>query len=87
MPASGVLIQRLFADGLVDQLDRLSYPVVVGQGTGLFADTDPDIALELVTSRTTSRGITIQTLGLLGAHSAQRPRPTRTPDPAAPYAI
>jgi len=61
VPGSGVLLRWLLANDLVDQLDLLTYPVVVGQGTRLFPDNGPDIALELVTSRTTSRGITIQT--------------------------
>src|SRR5918992_1025291 len=61
VPGSGVLVRWLLANDLVDRLDLLTYPVVVGQGTRLFPDTGPDIALELVTSRTTSRGITIQT--------------------------
>ena len=61
VPGSGVLVRWLLANDLVDQLDLLTYPVVVGQGTRLFPDTGPDIALELLTSRTTSRGITIQT--------------------------
>ena len=34
--------------------------MVVGQGTRLFPDTGPDIALDLVDSRATSKGITIQ---------------------------
>jgi hypothetical protein len=34
--------------------------VVVGQGTRLFPDTGPDIALELVDSRATPIGVTIQ---------------------------
>jgi hypothetical protein len=34
--------------------------VVVGQGTRLFPDTGPDIALEVVGSRTTPSGVTIQ---------------------------
>jgi hypothetical protein len=34
--------------------------VVVGQGVRLFPDTGPDTALELVDSRATSNGITIQ---------------------------
>lgn len=61
VPGSGVLVRWLLANGLVDQLDLITYPVIVGQGTRLFADSGPDIALELVTSRTTSGGITIQT--------------------------
>ena len=61
VPGSGALVRWLLANDLVDQLDLLTYPVVVGQGTRLFPDSGPDIALDLVTSRTTSRGITIQT--------------------------
>jgi dihydrofolate reductase len=61
VPGSGVLVRWLLANGLVDELDLLTYPVIIGQGTRLFADSGPDVALDLVTSRTTSRGITIQT--------------------------
>ena len=60
VPGSGVLVRWLLAHGLVDQFDLLIYPVVIGQGTRLFRDSGPDIALDLVTSRTTSRGTTIQ---------------------------
>ena len=34
--------------------------MVIGQGTRLFPDTGPDTALELVDSRATPKGITIQ---------------------------
>jgi hypothetical protein len=34
--------------------------VVLGQGTRLFPDTGPDIALDLVESRSTPKGVTIQ---------------------------
>jgi dihydrofolate reductase len=61
VPGSGALVRWMLANDLVDELDLLTYPVVVGQGTRLFPDTGPDAALELVTSRTTTRGITIQT--------------------------
>jgi dihydrofolate reductase len=60
VPGSGALVRWLLASDLVDQLDLLTYPVVVGQGTRLFPGTGPDTALDLVNSRTTSRGITIQ---------------------------
>jgi dihydrofolate reductase len=66
VPGSGALVRWLLAHDLVDQLDLLTYPVVVGQGTRLFPASGPDIALELVTSRTTSRGITIQSYRPLG---------------------
>jgi len=57
---SGELIRWLLTHRLVDELVLLSYPVVVGQGTRLFPDTGPDIALDLVESRATSGGVTIQ---------------------------
>jgi dihydrofolate reductase len=61
VPGSGVLVRWLLASDLVDELDLVTYPVVIGQGTRLFPDSGPDAALELVNSRTTSGGITIQT--------------------------
>jgi dihydrofolate reductase len=60
VPGSGALVRWLLANDLVDQLDLLTYPVVIGQGTRLFPSTGPDIALDLVESRSTSAGITIQ---------------------------
>jgi dihydrofolate reductase len=58
---SGALVRWLFDNQLVDEITLLVVPVIVGQGTRLFPDAGPDIALELVDSRTTSRGVTIQT--------------------------
>jgi dihydrofolate reductase len=66
VPGSGVLVRWLLANDLVDQLDLLIYPVVIGQGTRLFPETGPDRALDLVSSRTTSGGITIQAYRLAG---------------------
>jgi dihydrofolate reductase len=66
VPGSGALVRWLLTNDLVDQLDLITYPLVVGQGTRLFPDSGPDVALELVNSRTTSRGITIQTYRPLG---------------------
>jgi dihydrofolate reductase len=57
---SGSLVRWLFDNHLVDEITLLTYPVVVGQGTRLFPDTGPDTALELVDSRATSNGVTIQ---------------------------
>jgi dihydrofolate reductase len=57
---SGALIRWLLDNRLVDEVILLVYPVVVGQGTRLFPDTGPDTALELVDSRATSSGVTIQ---------------------------
>ncbi len=65
-PGSGVLVRWLLAHDLVDQLHLLTYPVVVGQGARLFPDTGPDRALALVSSETTSGGVSVQTYRLGG---------------------
>jgi dihydrofolate reductase len=57
---SGSLVHWLFAHQLVDENTLLTIPVVSGQGTQLFPDTGPDIALDLVDSRVTPKGVTIQ---------------------------
>jgi dihydrofolate reductase len=57
---SGALVRWLLENDLVDEITLLTYPVVIGQGTRLFPDTGPDIALDLVDSRATPRGVTIQ---------------------------
>jgi dihydrofolate reductase len=57
---SGALIRWLLENDLVDEINLLTYPVVVGQGTRLFPDAGPDIALDLVDSRAFPKGITIQ---------------------------
>jgi dihydrofolate reductase len=57
---SGGLIRWLLDNDLVDEITLLTVPVVVGQGTRLFPDNGPDIALDLVDSRATPKGVTIQ---------------------------
>jgi dihydrofolate reductase len=57
---SGELVRWLLANRLVDELTLLVCAVVVGQGTRLFPATGPDTALELVESRSTPCGVTIQ---------------------------
>ncbi|WP_151477402.1 dihydrofolate reductase family protein [Streptomyces albicerus] len=57
---SGALVRWLFDNQLVDEIILLTYPVVVGQGTRLFPATGPDTALDLVDSRATPEGVTIQ---------------------------
>lgn len=57
---SGALIRSLLEHDLVDEMTLLIVPVVLGQGTRLFAHTGPDIALELVESHADSKGVTIQ---------------------------
>jgi dihydrofolate reductase len=57
---SGVLIRWLLANDLVDEITLLIVPVVLGQGARLFPDAGPDIALDLVDSRTDSKGVVTQ---------------------------
>jgi dihydrofolate reductase len=57
---SGSLVRWLLENQLVDEITLLTYPLVLGQGTRLFAGTGPDAALELVDSRATPSGVTIQ---------------------------
>jgi dihydrofolate reductase len=54
------LVRWLLDNDLVDEITLLTCPVVVGQGARLFPDSGPDIALELVDSRATPKGVTIQ---------------------------
>jgi dihydrofolate reductase len=57
---SGELVRWLLANQLVDEITLLTYPVVIGQGSRLFPDAGPDIALDLVDSRAFPNGITSQ---------------------------
>ena len=57
---SGSLTRWLLENDLVDEMNLLVAPVVVGQGTRLFPEAGPDLALELVESRAFPKGITLQ---------------------------
>jgi len=57
---SATLVRCLLERDLVDEVILLVVPVILGQGTRLFADAGRDIALDLVDSRTDSKGVTIQ---------------------------
>jgi dihydrofolate reductase len=58
---SGKLIRWLLDNQLVDEINLLTVPVVLGQGTRLFPDNGPDMALDLVDSQTTTpKGVIIQ---------------------------
>ncbi len=73
---SGALFRWLLDNDLVDEMNLFTFPVVVGQGARLFPDTGLDRALDLVDSRATPTGITIQVY-----HPAGRPQyGTATPD-------
>ena len=67
---SGALFRWLLDNDLVDEITLFTFPVVVGQGTRLFPDTGPDVALDLVGSQAvTPSGVTIQVY-----HPAGRPQ-------------
>ena len=67
---SGALFRWLLDNDLVDEINLFTFPVVVGQGTRLFPDTGPDVALDLVGSQAvTPSGVTIQVY-----HPAGRPQ-------------
>ena len=72
---SGALFRWLHAFDLVDEMTLFTFPVVVGQGTRLFPDTGRDRALELVETKATPSGVTIQVYRLAG-----RPQYATTPD-------
>jgi dihydrofolate reductase len=57
---SGVLTRWLLSNDLVDEMNLFVFPVLVGDGARLFPETGRDWALELVESRATSTGVTIQ---------------------------
>jgi dihydrofolate reductase len=54
---SGALVRSLLKDGLIDELNLLVHPVVVGGGKHLFEEGGDRIALELVDFRTFSTGV------------------------------
>jgi dihydrofolate reductase len=57
---SGALTRWLLENDLVDEINLLVCPVVVGEGTRLFPDNGPDLALDLAESRAFPKGITLQ---------------------------
>ncbi len=56
---SGTLTRWLLEHDLVDEMNLLIVPIIVGQGMRLFPDSGPDVALDLVESRAFPKGITL----------------------------
>jgi dihydrofolate reductase len=56
MSGSGTLVQSLLQEGLIDELNLLIYPVVVGRGKRLFQDGS-NRTLKLKQSKTSSSGV------------------------------
>src|SRR3954452_8417814 len=57
---SGALTRWLLENDLVDEINLLIVPVVVGQGVRLFPVDGPEIALDLIDSRAVPKGTTVQ---------------------------
>jgi len=57
---SGVLLRFLLENALVDEMNLIIVPVLVGHGARLFPASGPDTALELLESRAFPRGTTLQ---------------------------
>jgi len=57
---SGTLTQWLLEHDLIDEMNLLIIPIVVGQGARLFPENGPDLALDLIESRAFPKGITLQ---------------------------
>ena len=54
---SGTLVRAMLADGLVDELLLLMFPVALGSGERLFRDGDPTTKLELADSEAYESGV------------------------------
>ena len=61
LQGSGVLLRWLLEHDLVDELNVVIFPVVLGDGRRLFPDKGPTHRLELLDSRVTAAGVMIQT--------------------------
>jgi dihydrofolate reductase len=54
---SATLVRSLLADGLVDELQLMIHPLVLGSGGRLFDGGTPKAALELVDTKAFSSGV------------------------------
>jgi dihydrofolate reductase len=66
LQGSGVLLRWLLERDLVDELNLLIYPLVLGSGLRLFPDEGQTHRLELLQSRVTPAGVMIQTYRPVG---------------------
>lgn len=60
MSGSGTLVQTLLDEGLIDELNLLIYPVVLGRGKRLFKDGS-NLTLKLKQSKSSSSGVQMLT--------------------------
>ncbi|WP_254245206.1 dihydrofolate reductase family protein [Hymenobacter sp. BRD67] len=64
---SSTLTTVLLGHGLVDEVVLLVYPVLLGRGKRLFADTADPRELAFVSSQVTSTGVLLNTYRHVGA--------------------
>lgn len=64
---SSDLLQALLAEGLVDELRLLTFPVLLGRGKRLFGDQTKPCALELTRTAVSSTGVTLGVYEQAGA--------------------
>jgi dihydrofolate reductase len=57
MSGSGTLVDWLLCQGLLDQLDLLLFPVVVGHGKRLFGGEGSQVGLKLAASQAFGSGV------------------------------
>jgi dihydrofolate reductase len=63
---SAGLARWLLEQGLVDELDLVQFPVIVGEGKHFFPEHGPDYALELLQHRVFPTGVVAQTFRVGG---------------------
>ncbi len=63
---SGNLLQTLLREGLIDQLQLITFPVVIGSGKRLFADGTVPTGLKLADHVVSSTGVVIGNYVLVG---------------------
>jgi dihydrofolate reductase len=66
VPGSSRLVQWLLEKDLVDEMELMTVPVILGQGDRLFATSGPRVALELLNSSMDSKGVVIETFRAAG---------------------
>jgi dihydrofolate reductase len=67
MSGSVSTVRWLLTEGLLDELDLLVHPIVVGKGSKLFIDDMPQVPLKLLRSATFETGVVQLTYGPEGA--------------------
>ena len=60
---SATLVASLLRHGLLDELDLLVFPVVVGRGRRLFQDEGESVGLQVLTSTSFDNGVIHVTYG------------------------